>query len=102
MRGVEGEGGVGGAMVTLCCCFSLQCTAASDIDLDDILKNFEGIFCGRLVHSGVSMGGWREAREEGGGGGREEEGEEESETKWQKGNKREGNVHYTYLLKINS
>lgn len=46
-------GGVRGAMVTLCSCFLLQCTAASDIDLDDILKNFEGIFCGRLVHSVV-------------------------------------------------
>ena len=52
-RGMESVGGVGGAMVTLCYCFLLQCTAASDIDLDDILRNFEGIFCGRLVHSGV-------------------------------------------------
>ena len=53
MRGVESVGGVGGPMVTLCYCFLLQCTAASDIDLDDILRNFEGIFCGRLVRSGV-------------------------------------------------
>ena len=76
MRGVEGEGGVGGAMILL---FSLQCTAASDIDLDDILKNFEGIFCGRLVHMGFY--GWMEGggEEEGGRGKRNTMGKGEQE-----------------------